>query len=313
MRIRLEPYAPAHAPAWNAWVAGSRNGTFLFDRGFMDYHADRFEDASLMAYDGARLVAALPAHRDGERLVSHAGLSYGGFVLGDGAGQRSVLALFDALLPWMGTHGLSSLQYKTLPAPYHRLPSEEDRYALFRLGARPWRCEVLSMIPPGGGAPASHGRRHALRQASRQPGLALCEDDCWADFWPLLTQVLMSRHGAAPTHSLDEIQRLAQRFPQQIRLVSAWQGQAVLAGAVLFHTGRVTRVQYMASGELGRRLGALDRVLEAVVSQARATGRWLDFGASTERGGAVLNEGLVDFKESFGARTVVHEGYELSV
>ena len=110
MRIRLEPYTPAHAPAWNAWVAGSRNGTFLFDRGFMDYHADRFEDASLMAYDGARLVAALPAHRDGDRLVSHAGLSYGGFVLGDGAGQRSVLALFDALLPWMGAHGLSSLR-----------------------------------------------------------------------------------------------------------------------------------------------------------------------------------------------------------
>jgi hypothetical protein len=69
----------------------------------------------------------------------------------------------------------------------------------------------------------------------------------------------------------------------------------------------------MASGAEGRRLGALDRVLEAVMAQARAAGRWLDFGASTEQGGAVLNEGLVDFKESFGARTVVHQGYELSV
>jgi hypothetical protein len=309
----FEFYVSAHAPVWNAWVAGSRNGSFLFDRRFMDYHADRFVDASLMAYDGARLVAVLPAHREGAQLVSHAGLSYGGFVLGEGGGQRTVLALFDVLLAWMGGQGLRSLKYKTLPAPYHRLPSEEDRYAMYRLGAQPWRCDVLSMIPPDGGAPASHGRRHALRHARRQCGLDVHEDDRWADFWPVLSQVLRARHDAAPTHSLAEMERLASRFPQQIRLVCAWHGQVVVAGAVLFQTTRVTRVQYMASGDEGRRLGALDRVLEVIASQTLAAGRWLDFGASTEEGGARLNEGLVDFKESFGARTVVHQGYELAV
>ena len=36
---------------WNAFVAQSKNGTFLFDRGYMDYHSDRFTDHSLMFFE----------------------------------------------------------------------------------------------------------------------------------------------------------------------------------------------------------------------------------------------------------------------
>ena len=40
---------------------------------------------------------------------------------------------------------------------------------------------------------------------------------------------------------------------------------------------------------------------------------WFDFGISNEDHGRVLNEGLVMQKEGFGARSVVHDHYELRV
>jgi len=47
------------ADEWNAFVAKSKNGTFLFDRRYMDYHADRFSDHSLMCYHDGKLFAFL--------------------------------------------------------------------------------------------------------------------------------------------------------------------------------------------------------------------------------------------------------------
>ena len=40
---------------------------------------------------------------------------------------------------------------------------------------------------------------------------------------------------------------------------------------------------------------------------------YFDFGISTEENGRVLNSGLIDQKEGFGARGVVHDHYELDI
>jgi hypothetical protein len=38
--MSVRPYDRRDAAAWNSFVAASKNGTFLFDRNYMDYHAD---------------------------------------------------------------------------------------------------------------------------------------------------------------------------------------------------------------------------------------------------------------------------------
>ena len=60
-------------------------------------------------------------------------------------------------------------------------------------------------------------------------------------------------------------------------------------------------------------MGALDLVLAAVIERFSSTHAWIDFGISTERDGRHLNEGLVDYKEGFGARAVNYDSYELRV
>ena len=70
--FEIRRYVPEYTDEWNQFVAESKNGVFLFDRRYMDYHADRFCDHSLMFYLGGRLLAVLPAHLSGDTLCSHA-------------------------------------------------------------------------------------------------------------------------------------------------------------------------------------------------------------------------------------------------
>ena len=48
--IRVMPYNEQMEHDWNRAVESSKNGTFLFDRRFMDYHRDRFCDCSLVFF-----------------------------------------------------------------------------------------------------------------------------------------------------------------------------------------------------------------------------------------------------------------------
>ena len=49
--MRLERYTAENAAAWNGFAAAAKNAHFMHQRGYMEYHTDRFTDHSVMAYD----------------------------------------------------------------------------------------------------------------------------------------------------------------------------------------------------------------------------------------------------------------------
>ena len=123
-------YTSAHHDEWNKFVAASKNGTFLFDRRFMDYHADRFEDCSLMIYRRGVLYALLPANIKGEVLTSHGGLTYGGLVMSDKCTAKGVQEAFEAINDYLRVIAVRKVVYKAIPWIYHQQPAEEDLFAL---------------------------------------------------------------------------------------------------------------------------------------------------------------------------------------
>lgn len=315
----FRPYRAADEADWNALVAASPNGTFLFDRGFMGYHGNRFDDASLLVERRGKRVAVLPAHRAGARVASHGGLSYGGLVLADTMGQQAMWELVQALQRHWRSQGVRELLYKTVPSIYHRLPCEDDRWALWRCGAQLVRRDALAVVGPTPAHWPAKRRRPITRATRQRQELALAEHaGCppeaaadWSTFWTLLDHELQARHGSRPVHTLDEMSLLAQRFPASISLRFArWSG-GLVGGLVLFETPTVVHLQYMAADEQGRRCAALDLLLEQAIVHAQAGGKWFDFGHSNEDEGRVLNPGLAFYKESFGASTVVHDHYLL--
>lgn len=307
--IRVERYAADRQPVWDAFVAGSVNGTFLFYRDYIDYHADRFTDHSLMVYDGDRLIALLPANIKGETLVSHGGLTYGGFVIDSHMKTPLMLLVFDAALTWCRERGLTGVRYKPMPAIYPSVPAQADLYALLLCGATITDRSVMSVICPAERLALPKGRRYMLNKA-RKHDLRVCHDDPnLASYWRLLEATLEARHDAHPVHSLAEIALLQRRFPQQIKLYACYEGSDLIAGVLVFESQRVARTQYIAANERGRELGALDLILDHLLSVAYADKPYFDFGTSHDPESGALNGGLIEQKESFGARAVMQDSY----
>jgi len=139
--LTLRQYDEADKALWDDFVIRrSRNATFLFCRDYVEYHADRFTDNSLIFSDGNRPVALFLASRHGDVLRAHGGLTYGGLVMPDkGFGAAAALAVVGALKDYCRAENISRIIYKPVPHIYHRYPSEEDIYCYCRLGRSPLR------------------------------------------------------------------------------------------------------------------------------------------------------------------------------
>src|SRR5436309_7341874 len=167
-RIDVVAYGPKRKQEWDRFVAAAKNGHFLFYRDYMDYHADRFPDASLMFYEGGdRLIALLPATLREASLSSHGGLTFGGVVSGSSMKTELMLEVFAAMHAALRERGVRDILYKPVPHIYHQAPAEEDLYALFRFGARLVRRDVSATIDRRAPLPFSKGRDWAFRQAGK--------------------------------------------------------------------------------------------------------------------------------------------------
>ncbi len=303
-------YSSRYKPEWDAFVRASKNGTFMLLRDYMEYHADRFEDHSLLFYYKDKLVAVLPANTEGTALHSHAGLSYGGMVSGTKMKAELMLLVFDALVRYSRGQGFSSFYYKVIPHIYHQAPAEEDLYALFRYSATLYRRDVNSVIDLNHPIRYSKDRRWRLSQGKKQHW-QVNRSNGFAGFMHLIELQLENRHNLKPVHTAEEIARLAQLFPEQMKLYTIEQNGKLLTGALVYETATVAHCQYIGANQQAQESGAAYVLLDHLITQIYAHKRYFSFGVSTEQQGLYLNEGLASYKESYGARTVVHDFYRL--
>ena len=310
--VRIEEYAPDRREVWDAFVSRAKNGVFLFDRAYMDYHSDRFQDASLLVYEDDRVIALLPASAHGDRLVSHGGLTFGGFLTDERMRTATMLGVFERVGEHLRDRGFRHLVYKAIPHIYHSVPAEEDLYALFRNHATLVRRAVSSTIRMTDRPKVTKGRRWGIKRAGSL-GVRVERSHDFETFMSIEEENLRLRHDARPAHTARELKLLASRFPDNVKLFAAFFGGAMAGGVVVYESARVAHAQYIAATEEGREVGALDAVVDHLLSQVYAEKAYFDFGISTDHGGWNLNEGLAANKESFGGRAVVYDTYELAL
>lgn len=309
---RIERYTAGKQAEWDSFVGCSRNGTFLHRRGYMDYHAHRFTDHSLMFYRDTELIAIQPAHIKEECFCSHNGLTYGGLLLATGTTTAEVLHLFDITKEYiLANTNATKLIYKPTPHIYHSYPCEEDLYALFRSDAIITERKVSSAIPLRSPLAISGRRKLTERAKSR---LHIVDESDFSTFWRILSERLQSKYNTTPVHSIEEITMLKERFPENIKLFCITDNNSnTLGGVVLFITENVVHMQYSATTEEGRRISALDHLYEELINNRLADKEYFDFGISVEDGGRYLNSGLIAYKERMGGRAVVYDTYTIDL
>ena len=308
------PYTPERSKDWNQFVAQSKNGTFLFDRNYMDYHSDRFADCSLMCYLEGTLFALLPANRVEEKLYSHQGLSYGGLVMNSATTTAKVCRLFNEINDYLRSKGIRKVVYKPVPHVYHCLPAEEDLYAIYiSCGAALVGRDVSSALLPSKPVKWRRDRHYAANKARTNGIVVKCSDD-FESFWCILSDNLWQKFQARPVHTLKEMRLLQSRFPENIKLWAAYSLEGeMLAGTVLYLCGDVVHTQYISASPEGKRLHAVDRLFYQIINQDFAHVQCLDLGTSNMPHSSDLHDSLIYQKEGFGARAVCCDTYEWSL
>ncbi|MBQ7421132.1 MAG: GNAT family N-acetyltransferase [Prevotella sp.] len=308
--FEIRRYAPEYSAAWNSFVARSKNGTFLFDRRYMDYHADRFCDYSLMIYRKNRIFALLPANEQGNVLHSHQGLTYGGLLLDGKATTGEVCELFRLLNNYLRERGFNRIVYKAIPYIYHQQPAQEDLYALTNVcQARIVARHISSTIVMNKRQKFAESRRSGLRKALNN-GITARESGDLNTFWTILSNNLHRKYGSVPVHSAEEMELLKSRFPDNIKLFMAYQGDIALGGALLYVTPQVVHTQYISASPEGKNAGALDLLFNYLLNDVYTDYHYFDFGKSSNGDGHELNAPLIFQKEGFGGRGVCYDWYE---
>jgi hypothetical protein len=307
-------YNASNLEEWNDFLEQVRNNHFFFNRNYMDYHQDRFIDHSVFIKDELEnIIAVLPANEKENTIISHGGLSFGGLIIDKNMGLVEVKGCFGAIVAYYRNHNFNSIYYKPVPSFYHDIPAQEDLYCLFTLDAELVRRDSNTVLLPHSFLPYQTRRRRGVKKAIKN-GLTITEDAPLTEFWnEILTPNLWERHQLKPVHSIQEITFLKGRFDSQIIQVSVYHQDGIVGGCTLFKNKNVVHTQYISSNAQGRDLGALDLLFDFLCEHCKKNNLILSFGISNENEGRTINEGLNNWKESYGASIWVQDHYLIKI
>lgn len=313
--IEIKQYNFDDTTKWNEFVAISKQGTFLFNRNYMDYHANRFTDNSFLIMEKEHIIALFPANRKGDTLYSHQGLTYGGLLTTEKVTADKVCNIFSELNILLKKIGIKQVIYKAIPWIYHNSPAEEDLYALTNIcHAEIISRDISSSFYLRNVRKFTESRKSGIRKAIRNH-ILVGESKDLAAFWNILNNNLIAKYDTHPVHSLDELQLLTNRFPKEIKLYMAITPNGEpLGGTIIYETPNVIHTQYISASPTGKAMGALDLLFDYIINNVyMGRNGYFDFGKSTEAGGTFLNQQLIHQKEGFGGRGVCYDTYEWKI
>ncbi|HEX8270135.1 MAG TPA: GNAT family N-acetyltransferase [Flavobacterium sp.] len=304
-------YVKEHENRWNSFIGTAKNATFLFHRDFMEYHAVRFADFSLVVFEKNEVVAVLPANLLDDTLHSHQGLTYGGFVFQTDIKLGEALQIISEALEYLDHNHIKFLRLKVIPMIYNSFSSDEILYALFLLKADLYRRDSLSVVDLQKPFRLSKDRVKCALRGSKN-NLQIREENNFEQFWAeILIPNMSKKHNATPVHTAAEIKRLQLLFPDNIRHFNVYIENKLIAGTTIFVTDQVAHPQYISGNEYKNETGSLDYLYSHLIKEIFNDKQFFDLGPSNEQNGQKINEGMLFWKESFGAKTVVQDFYEL--
>lgn len=311
-KYHVQKYKSENRSLWNEFVAQAKNATFLFHRDFMEYHQDRFQDFSLLIFDEKNtLHAILPANRVEDVLYSHQGLTYGGLILNQKNKLQDVIEMLFSLMKFLNENAILSFNLKQLPTIYHESSSDEMEYLSFILKAKLTRRDSLSVVDLETDFEFTSSRAEGIKRGT-DLGLEFKEEHDFAAFWnEILIPNLEQKFKTKPVHSLEEITYLKSKFPNNIRQFNVYKEGKIIAGTTVFESDFVAHSQYISADDSKNATGSLDFLHNRLITYTFRNKKYFDFGISNENQGQNINQGLLFWKEGFGARTIVQNFYEI--
>lgn len=305
---------------WDAFVHSANNGTIFHTHKFLNYHPkSRFVDHSLLFYKDEKLISVFPAaaiEKNGQRLlVSHPGASMGSLVVPEDLSFADAHDIVERLLNHARNEGFDTVQITQPPTIYSRRLSHYIDFALRTQGFQYLKREVSSVLFLENDMEKVLNKfkpthRTAVRKAERSRIIVHMSDDYQA-FYSILSKNLSIRHNVTPTHTLDELLKLKNIYPQNIHLFGAFLEKRMVAGVVNFIANQnVVLAFYISHDETYQMYRPINLLFYKIFEWA-IENRYsiFDFGIFTIN--EKPNMGLARFKENFGASGQFRDTMEL--
>lgn len=324
LNLEIKKYTDDMQEKWDEFVQyQSCNGTFLQTRNFLNYHGNKFKDASFAIYKGqGTIVAVVPAClieiRDKKVFYSHAGSTFGGIVIGKAFYNiEHVDAIMQVLEVYWREQGYDEVKLRQTSTIFAKRNIELLDYFLYKYGYIPYdelssyvdfeeyREDVISNFSAGRRRDYKYALKNAL--AFRK----IEKDEEIMEFYQLLC-LNLEKYETQPVHSCSELVDFKnQRLKDIVEFYAVYMGEKMVAGSMVFKfENRVFHTQYLAADPIYLKFYTMNYLDGELISLAMRSGyRFFSFGISTEEQGRILNKSLAQFKEGFGTQFGINRTY----
>lgn len=262
-----------------------------------------------MIFDGKNnLQAVFPANKKSNTVITHEGLSYGGLVVSRKLKYDDVKECFKVILNYYNENNIEEIIYKAIPAFYHKKLFNDDIYILRQLEAVNFRTDMGWIIDNRNENKVQSRRKRTIKKAAQLELEIVNDENSLEPFWnEILIPNLKERFNVSPVHSLEEIVHLKSCNTSNIEQFLVKIENEVVAGATIFIYKNGVHAQYLSANMLGKKYGALDYLINYLINEKYNSKTFFSFGIVNEQQGKIINKGLMEWKESFGA--IIYPNY----
>tara|TARA_Y100001970_G_C14217401_1_gene850503 strand:- start:1661 stop:2626 length:966 start_codon:yes stop_codon:yes gene_type:complete len=312
-------YTDSDQSLWDDFVPNANNGTLFHLRSFLSYHPHgRFLDHSLLVKKKNKLFSVFPAAEkkiNGNRyLISHPGSSVGSFVVPESLSIADAIELVKSLVLYTRELKFDGIRITLPPNLYQRRLSNYMDFSFLKNNFKYLKREVTSILYLEKSLEltirkfrSSHIR--SIKKA-RQKGVKIRRSEDFQSFFNILEKNLKIRHNVSPTHTVEELIKIHDLFPEKCNLFGAFIGEKMIAGVVNFIiNSEVVLAFYISHNEEHKDMRPVNLLFYTIFEWAiQSNYKIYDFGIFTVNESP--NMGLGRFKENFGASGIFRDTIE---
>ncbi len=318
-KITIAEYKAENREEWDAFVESSNNGTMFHKQQFLDYHRkDKFNFYHLLFYQNNKLIAVLPGglSNEGKTFWSPVGASYGSIVTEDIRFEIS-LQIVDSFMEFSREKGFRDVFLIPAPLVYSHNYNQHIEYAMLY---RKFDFELHYIshvidLKRGDNFLQFFDKtaRKTVRKILRENDITIKESDDYAAFNEILIEN-KARHNVTPTHSLEDMLKLQNLMPENIRLNMVYHKGKPIAGSWLFFpNSKVVLCFYNMLKYEYEHLKPIYLIMHETIREATEEGyEWVDIGVSQDTSAEdpmTPSLGLIHFKERFDSRGILRSTY----
>jgi len=311
--MEIIEYSDKWKEKWDQFVLESNNGTIFHTQNFFDYHSvGKFNFNHLLFIEKSNIVALLPGARIGYVYESPIGASYGSLVTKD-VKFSEAMEMVSTLLEYGKKIGIKEFLLTSAPRIYEHHPNENLDFAMLWQGFSYDLHYISSAIMLNGEDDIlqrfQQTVRRNIRKTIKNPEIRVEINERYDQFYPILLDN-KARHDIKPTHSYDDLMKLKDLMPNQLKLFMLYYQDKPIAGSSLFLCNKTVALCFynMLLYEF-EHLKPIHRIMYEVVKWATENGfKYVDIGVSQDTKAdnpMTPSMSLIDFKEKFDAKTVM--------